>query len=237
MTGHWSSSPYLIIFWRDSVSGISFSREYAGIKPGDIYVKLVKNGVIWMSDTPMERRTNTQFINKATGSVLIAGLGIGMLLPPLFAKIETGEVADITVIELEPDVIELVGTQFDHPKLKIINADINEFDFGSGYDTIYLDIWPDINEDNLASMDALIEKSLPFVNTGGWFGVWRYMDVLSMQHVCSECQGGCECPYCDDYDDEDCNECEGTQWCPQCEGEGVDIDALESACKIPSAFL
>ena len=79
-------------------------REYYDITPG-IYVRLTEEGVrTWMSDTQMERRTNVEFINNVRGHVLIAGLGIGLLIPPI---IET--VKSITIIEKNKEVIDLIS--------------------------------------------------------------------------------------------------------------------------------
>lgn len=121
--------------------------------PKKTYTKLLVDGELMMSDTQMERTTNLGFLWEATGDVLIAGLGIGLVLHPLVAK---PEVRSVTVIEKYPDVIALVGRTVPRG-VDIICADI--FDWrpkkGTKFDTIYFDIWPDQCTDNLEEMGRL----------------------------------------------------------------------------------
>jgi len=111
-----------------------------------------------MSDTYRERVTQAHIIDKAHGNVLIAGLGIGLVLPPLCAN---PRVTSVTVLELEQDVINLVAPYHKHPKLKILHADVFEWRpsysqvDNAKYDVIYFDIWPDISGDNWPDMCRL----------------------------------------------------------------------------------
>lgn len=50
-----------------------------GISVGK-YVRLLHKNEVVMSDTNMEKRTNSKFVINAHGNVLIGGLGIGMIL-------------------------------------------------------------------------------------------------------------------------------------------------------------
>lgn len=77
--------------------------------PGD-YMMLKVNNQLVMSDTNLEKSTNYEVISQATGDVLIAGLGLGMILIPIVKK---DSVKSVTVIEKHQDVIDLVW-----PKLK-----------------------------------------------------------------------------------------------------------------------
>ena len=61
------------------------------------YWKLTKSGYLYMTNTPAEIRDHIQFINKASGNVLIAGLGLGMVVQALLDK---GTCEHITVVEL-----------------------------------------------------------------------------------------------------------------------------------------
>lgn len=118
------------------------------------YVRLLVNGQVMMSDTPMERLTNKDFILNAHGRVLIAGLGIGLITQAIQEK---ENVSEIIVVEKHQDVIDLVADKIMHPKIKILNADIydNVFDKTEKFDTIYFDIWPTITTDNLEMMAKL----------------------------------------------------------------------------------
>jgi hypothetical protein len=53
------------------------SDEY--VPPGT-YKRLMRGDTVVMSNTPMEVRTNREFIRRAKGNVLINGLGLGMVL-------------------------------------------------------------------------------------------------------------------------------------------------------------
>lgn len=124
---------------------------------GGTYKKLVnKNYGIVMSNTPMERKTHIEAINKAKGNVLVAGLGLGMYLQNIKDK---EEVTSITVVEKSKVVIELIAKYFkDCQKIKIINEDIFNYTSDIKFDFAFLDIWSDISEDNLVEFNILREK-------------------------------------------------------------------------------
>lgn len=119
------------------------------------YVRLVVNGELMMSDTGMERYSNREFIKKANGKILIAGLGIGMVLKNILDK---PEVTEVLVIEKYQDVIDLVKPKFNHPKLKVIQENIFNYKTKEKFDVIYFDIWPSINTDNLEEIKILHNK-------------------------------------------------------------------------------
>ena len=117
---------------------------FQGIPPGK-YVKLTYKDEVVMSDTPMEKRTNKVFCQKAHGDVLIGGLGIGMILLAIQNK---ADVKSITVLEKYQEVIDLVATQLPlNEKVHIIQADVFEWRPAKGqrFDCIYMDIWSYIN--------------------------------------------------------------------------------------------
>lgn len=118
------------------------------------YTRLVVDGTLMMSDTRMERLTNKHFIQEANGDVMIAGLGIGLVIRNIIDK---PEVRSVTVYEKYQDVIELVGPKLQHPKLRIVQADILEYKPAKDelYDVIYFDIWPEISQDNLDDIRVL----------------------------------------------------------------------------------
>lgn len=124
---------------------------------GGIYKKLINriDGVV-MSNTPMERKTHIEAINKAKGNVLVSGLGLGMYLQNIKDK---KEVTSITVIEKSKEVIELIAKYFkDCQKIKIINEDIFNYTPDIKFEFAFLDIWSDISEDNLVEFDILRKK-------------------------------------------------------------------------------
>lgn len=138
------------------------------------FVKLIVDGVLMMSDTHMERRTNREFVSKAHGDVMIAGLGIGLILNALEDKVKSGEVKSITVYEKYQDVIDLVLPKYKHLPIKVICKDILEYkpEKGETYDTIYFDIWPVIGEDNMKDIRMLHNRWKFRKRNGGYMDSW-----------------------------------------------------------------
>jgi predicted membrane-bound spermidine synthase len=135
------------------------------------YVRLTVKGEIMMSDTGMERISNKQFIEKATGRVLIAGLGIGLIINNI---IQNDAITEIIVIEKYQDVIDLVATKFNDARLKIVCADIFDWipEKGEKFNTIYFDIWPTICTDNLNEIYLLHSRFKRFKAKSGWMNSW-----------------------------------------------------------------
>ena len=120
--------------------------RFDGITPGK-YIELLHNGECVMSDTNMEKRTNSDFCINAHGDIIIGGLGIGMIIMAIQDK---PEVNTITVIEKNQEVIDIVASQLNlNDKVNIICADVFEWkpERGVKYDMAYMDIWNWINED------------------------------------------------------------------------------------------
>ena len=135
-----------------------------GLKADFRYVRLKKNsGGVMMSDTPMERNTNRDFIQKANGDVIIFGLGLGLVIIPLLKR---QNVTSVLVVELFQDLIDLVEPILKandlEDKLTIVQGDC--FDFhnkmpkGRKFDSIYGDIWIDICTDNYEEMKTLTKN-------------------------------------------------------------------------------
>jgi hypothetical protein len=129
------------------------------INPGT-YTKLMRGGTLVMSDTPAERRDHFDCWRDAKGSVLINGLGLGVIAKALLLK---PEVDFVTVVEISEDVVNLVGShlmeQFPD-KLAIIIADALEYKppKGARYNYVWHDIWDNICADNLPTMRKLHRK-------------------------------------------------------------------------------
>lgn len=118
----------------------------SGVNPGN-YVRLMHRGEVVMSDTYMEKRTNSSFCANAYGDVLIGGLGIGMII---MAIQDDERVKSITVLEKHQEVIDMITAQLPfNDKVKIICADVFEWkpEKGQKFDCIYMDIWNYVNSD------------------------------------------------------------------------------------------
>lgn len=149
--------------------------------PPGTYTRLTVKGKLWMSDTPMETRTQDRFIAAARGRVLVGGLGLGVVLRPLLAK---PEVTAVIVVEINPDVIKIVGPKFADPRLVIMQGDVKDdgpidvfAERGHTFDTIWLDVWPDINLDNEPEMKRLTAMWRRVLAPKGWIGCWGRVEA------------------------------------------------------------
>lgn len=124
---------------------------------GETYTKLTRNGYLVMSDTPAEMRDHSWAIWKATGSCMINGLGIGMVLKNILLK---PEVTDVTVVEISQDLIDLVGPYYADPRVKIVCSDALTYkpEKGKRFGMVWHDIFDDICADNLPTMTKLHRK-------------------------------------------------------------------------------
>lgn len=129
-----------------------------GIIPGT-YTRLVRDdGTIVMSDTISERRDHAEFVEAAFGWVLVNGLGLGMIIPPVLAK---RKVKHLIVVENNQDVLDLVAPTYlkRYPKrLSIVKADAFYFELSRCPDVVWNDIWDFISDENVPEMDDLEEK-------------------------------------------------------------------------------
>lgn len=136
--------------------------------PGE-YTGLYWSGSLIMSDTPDEIRDHRSFIHSASGTVLIAGLGLGMVTRAVLGK---PEVTHVTVVEKAPEVVKLVAPIFaESSRVTIICASI--FDWkpakGQRFDWAWFDIWNDLCTDNLDEMATLNRRfARVATNKGHW---------------------------------------------------------------------
>jgi hypothetical protein len=148
-----------------------------GIFPGT-YKRLKRGGYLLMSNTPVEISDHIKFIHKATGDVLINGLGLGMALKAILDK---PSVTSVTVVEISKEVISLVGpTYIKDPRVSIIND--SAFDYkppkGTRYQAVWHDIWDDICSTNLVEMERLHRK---YGRRTDWQGSWCRLECLRLK--------------------------------------------------------
>lgn len=122
-----------------------------------VYTGLYRNGGLWMSDTHDEINDFLPFAVHARGSVLVTGLGLGCTVNALLAN---PAVSAVTVLEIDSDVIALVGSQIANPALTIIHANALTYKPSAGerYDCAWHDIWPNLCTDNLEEMTKLSRR-------------------------------------------------------------------------------
>lgn len=108
-------------------------------------------------------------VYRAKDHTLINGLGIGMVLAAILKK---PEVTKVTVVEICPDLIALVGPHYaGDPRVKIINADAFTYipPKGVRYGAVWHDIWDELCGDNIESMTKLKRK---YGRRCDWQGCW-----------------------------------------------------------------
>ena len=135
------------------------------------YTALKRNNQIVMSDTPDEIRDHFSIIWAAKGSVLINGLGIGVVLQACLNK---DSVTHVTVIEQSKDVISLIGDYYKNiysDRLTIIHDDAFAYKPPKNikYGAVWHDIWDNICADNLPEMHRLHRK---YGRRTEWQGSW-----------------------------------------------------------------
>lgn len=144
---------------------------------------LMKDGVVWMSDTRAEIMEHTPLINKLwyTESlrprVLINGLGIGMAVK---AALLHGA-SHVDVVEIDEDIIKMVGPKFaDDPRVTIHHDDAMTIAWGKNvkWSLAWHDIWPYISAKNIPEMDALHKKYRRRVN---WQASWQRKGCLDLR--------------------------------------------------------
>lgn len=163
---------------RSTISHDPLSSYNYHLKAGKDYIRLTRDGNLWMSNTPAEIGTNSEFIHKAHGHVFIAGLGIGVIILPL---LEAPEVKSITVVEIDWRVIEIFNQsskELDISKLKIIEGDVfnpHKFLNGQKFDSLWFDIWISINSENYPETKELYKlyrKHINYNNKQKYVGFW-----------------------------------------------------------------
>ncbi len=122
------------------------------------YNVLLKDGCPMpiMQDSEGEYNEHQWLWDNATGDVLIAGLGLGLINEVL---INNDNVTSVTIVEISQDVIDLV---WDHCKkddrFNLVRADIETWDIpdGSSWDVAWFDTWISDNPLNTTEYKDLI---------------------------------------------------------------------------------
>ena len=132
------------------------------------YTKLMRDGCLIMSDTPAELNDHWSPVHKATGSVLINGLGLGVVVQNILQK---SEVTDITVVEISRDLIKLIAPYLQDERLTIVEADALSWrpPKNKRYEMAWHDIWDEICADNLDDMKTLHRR---YGRHAAWQGSW-----------------------------------------------------------------
>lgn len=153
-----------------------------GVSPGE-YTCLVHNkrGIV-MSDTPAEIQDHRGFFwrveIKDARRVLINGLGLGMSLR--WALLQP-HVEHVDVVEIDKDVIDLVGSHYTtDDRLTIHHGDAYTYQWPRGikWDVAWHDIWDNITTDNLEGMEKLNRR---YGHRVYWQSAWQIGHLKSQK--------------------------------------------------------
>lgn len=135
---------------------------------GEPYVVERKEWKTWMADSAVEIATQADCIRRLRGKVLIGGLGLGVLVK---AALGRRDVDAVDVLEIDSDIVGMVGPHYRDPRVRIITADALEFKPRAKrwYDVVYMDIWRNVGACNLIDMITLRRR---WVDRCGWYGAW-----------------------------------------------------------------
>lgn len=170
-----------------SVGAWSIERRYGLITEGYIarevinvdYHVLKKDGQIWMSSGLLELESHARHVDLARGTVLTAGLGMGMFALAAAAK---PEVDRVVVVEIDEELIGMIRDGYLHSrpklaaKIEIVQGDALDADMMRALsqrlgrvDYLYADIWPDVpNPAAPAQTRSMVEAVDPA--GAGWWG-------------------------------------------------------------------
>ena len=149
------------------------------------YTALVhdERGVV-MSDLRAELAGCLPVLRRATGRVLVSGLGLG-IVPA--AVLRRPHVTSVDVVELDEQVIDLVAGDpaardnwAADPRLHVHHGDAHRFTWppGTRWDVAWHDIWDTITPGNLASMAHLHRR---YGHRVGWQGSWEHAECVAMR--------------------------------------------------------
>jgi hypothetical protein len=172
---------------RGSVQAVRLAWSGRPIPPGT-YTKLVvgddpddpySQARLWMSDTLAEKRDHAMAVimieELKAKRVLINGLGLGMVLK---AALSFDHVEHVDVVEIQKEIIELVGPHYDDPRVTIHHADAyaqaKDWPTGTRWDVGWSDIWMDLDPDDLKH-HAKLNRS--YGRRCQWHGCWAH-DLL-----------------------------------------------------------
>jgi len=179
-SGDWQVEKYApeecVQLWRLELQG-------RAPKVGETYTRLIREKA-WdpmMTDTPAEIRdligVYLAFKEPWVTHVLINGLGLGVVLK---MALEQPHIQHIDVVEIEPDIIKLVGPSYPDPRVQIHEADAYTIEWpkGYGWSVAWHDIWPTICTDNLEEMGKLHRK---YGKRTQWQGSWMRETLQSIK--------------------------------------------------------
>jgi hypothetical protein len=157
-----------------------------GCAPGKYHqlLRTEPNGskTIVMSDTDAEMIDFLSVIRPGwDGQILIGGLGMGLAIKTLLMMPEVGF---ITVVELDPELIELTKSMYaKEQRVEIIQGDIFKWKVpkGAKYDWAWFDIWDTISDDNIPDFQRLKRKYRKYLPSTDRLTFWAERECVLMK--------------------------------------------------------
>lgn len=149
---------------------------------------LTKDGITWMSLVPMEVESQMPHLAAAHGTVVVCGMGLGLMAYAVSAR---KAVDRVVVVERDPEVIAMARefTAFEtwpqRHKVEIVQADACEFRF-DGADFLYADIWPFYRMDTMVPDMQRMHRNIPAPRCGYWGQELDMVDSALAQGVVLE---------------------------------------------------
>lgn len=131
---------------------------------------LFRDGIAWMSLTPIEIESQMPHLAASHGVVVVCGLGLGVMA---YAVSALRAVTRVIVIERDSEVIAAFRqfTDFEtwpqRAKVEIIEGDAREVRV-DGVDFLYADIWPFYRMDCMIPDMQAIHRNIPAPACGYW---------------------------------------------------------------------
>jgi hypothetical protein len=142
------------------ISLMRMMRDGRGTPPGKYKRLMHKTRGVIMSDTDAELGDLRRLFSRAYGRVLIHGLGLGVAVA---GCLQIDNVTKVDVVEIDGDVIDLVGSHIKDERLTIHHDDATKRKWPKDafWNVVWHDIWDNICGDNLAEMRRLERKFKP----------------------------------------------------------------------------
>ncbi len=176
--------------WRVRIHLPSRGDGYLATQALESRAVLTRAGKVWMSTGLLEQESHAWHVHCARGTVVVAGLGLGMYA---YAAAMKPEVERVIVADLSPEIIALMraATDFDRwpcrDKVTLLEADALSEDFARGVedandgrpiDYLYADIWPNFPAGEAPAQTAAMVRRLQ-PKAAGWWG-----QELALAYAC-----------------------------------------------------
>jgi len=127
------------------------------------------DGDLWMWDIPEEVKYQRRIAEQASGNVLVAGYGLGLVQRFLT---NNQWVNSITSVELIPEVIDRCREVYGEIYGEIVIDEFYNYEGNGRFDCVVGDIWKEIEEDYLGEYKKFKAKAQQLVKPDGKILAW-----------------------------------------------------------------